>query len=214
MHTYERYQPRSQADINRLVREHAFAVLVSARPGQPPMATHVPVILPPDVGPDDPLVGVTLRAHMGRANPHWQHFRDRPQVLLVHGTSHAYVTPQSYDPGPTAPTLDYAAVHLTGRVELIEGEARTLDLLEATVAAFEGKRPTQWDPAGSRDLFARIVRGVVAFQIRVETQEAMFKLSQDKSEPVRLRVRDDLADGPARHPDVVDWIDRLEESSA
>jgi len=214
VHTYERYRPRDQADINRLVREHAFAVMVSAAPGEAPTATHVPMLLPDDHGDDAPLVGATLRGHMGRANPHWRQFRDQPPVLLVHGTSHAYVSPSTYDPGPTAPTLDYAAVHLTGRVELINDREGTLEVVEAAVAAFEGARPEVWDPCGSRELFERILPGVVAFRVHVETQEAMFKLSQDKTRPVRRRIRDDLDRGPHRHPDVVTWLDRLEEPSA
>jgi transcriptional regulator len=214
MHTYERYRPRSQAEVNRLVREHPFAVVVSAPSGQAPVATHLPIILPPDLAPDGPLVGATVRGHMGRANPHWQQFRNGPQVLLVFGTSHAYVTPQSYDPGPTAPTLDYAAVHLTGPVELIEDAAETLDVVEATVATFESARPTQWNPCSSRELFDRILAGVVAFRVEVDTQDAMFKLSQEKTEVVRRRVRDDLVAGPHRHPDVAVWLDRFEEAPA
>jgi transcriptional regulator len=211
MHTYERYQPRSQAEINRLVREHPVAVVVSAAPGEAPVATHVPMIVPLDRPPDAPLVGMTLRGHMGRANPHWEQFGDGRKVLLVFGTSHAYVTPQSYDPGATAPTLDYAAVHLTGPVELIEDAAETLDVVETTVARFESARPTQWDSHDSRELFDRILPGVVAFRVRIETQHAMFKLSQDKTESVRRRVRDDLNVGPHQHPDVVAWMDRFEE---
>jgi transcriptional regulator len=214
MHTYERYRPRSQAEVNRLVREHPVAVVVSAAPGEAPVATHLPTILPPDRAPDAPLIGETIRGHMGRANPHWQQFRDGPKVLLVFATSHAYVTPQSYDPGPTAPTLDFAAVHLTGRVELIEDAAETLEVVEATVAKFESARPTQWNPHSSRELFDRILPGVVAFRVRVETQDAMFKLSQEKTEPVRRRVRDDLVVGPHRHPDVAAWLDRFEEPPA
>jgi len=214
MHTYERYRPRSQTEVNQLVREHPFAIVVSAAPGEAPVATHLPMILPPDLAPDTTLIGTTLRGHMGRANPHWQQFRDGPKVLLVFGTSHAYVTPQSYDPGPTAPTLDYSAVHLTGHVELIDDAAETLDVVEATVATFESARPTQWNPHGSRELFDQILPGVVAFRVQVETQDAMFKLSQEKSEQVRRRVRDDLVVGPHRHPDVVAWLDRFEESPA
>jgi transcriptional regulator len=211
MYTYERYRPRSQAEVNRLVQEHPFAVVVSAGPDEAPVATHVPIILPAARAPDAPLVGATLHGHMGRANPHWQQFRDGRQVLLVFGTSHAYVTPQSYDPGPTAPTLDYAAVHLTGPVELIEDAGATLDVVETTVARFESARPTQWDPHSSRELFERILPGVVAFRVHVETQQSMFKLSQEKTEAVRKRVRDDLLAGPHRHPDVAAWMDRFED---
>jgi transcriptional regulator len=214
MHTYEQYRPRSQADVDRLVREHPVAVLVSAAPGQAPIATHVPMILPRGLEPHGPLVGATLRGHMGRANPHWQQFRDGRKVLLVFSTSHAYVTPRNYDPGPTAPTLGYAAVHLTGQVKLIEDAIETLDVVEATVATFESARPTQWDPRSSRELFDQILSGVVAFRVRVETQDAIFKLSQERAEPVRRRVREDLAAGPQRHPDVVAWLERFEEPPA
>lgn len=214
MHTYERYRPRGQGEINRLVREHPVAVAVSTAAGRAPVATHVPIVVPADLAPDAPLVGATLRGHMGRANPHWRQFQDRPPVLLVFATSHAYVTPLNYEPEPNAPTLDYAAVHLTGRVELIEERAETLDVVRATVAAFESMRPTRWDPDGSSEFFDRVLPGVVAFRVRVDTQDAMFKLSQDMTEPERQRVRDDLAGGPRRHPDVVAWLDRFEEPPA
>lgn len=207
MHVYERYRPAGQAEVNRLVREHPFAVLVSADGRSAPEATHLPVLLPDDHGVEEPLVGSVLRGHLGRANSHWERF-DGQQVLLVFGTSHAYVTPQTYDPGPTAPTLDYAAVHLTGRAEVVTDRAATLAVVEATVDALESARPTQWDPAGSEELFERILPGVVAFRVHVETQEAMFKLSQEKTPQVRTRIRDDLAAGPRRHPDVVALLDR------
>ena len=207
MHVYERYRPNGQADVNRLVREHPFAVLVSAADGAAPEATHVPVLLPDGHGVEAPLVGAVLRGHLGRANSHWSRLDGR-QVLVVFGTSHAYVTPQTYDPGPTAPTLDYAAVHLTGRAEVLTDRAETLAVVEATVAEMETARPTQWDPSGSEELFQRILPGVVAFRIHVESQEAMFKLSQEKTPQVRARIRDDLMSGPRRHPDVVALLER------
>jgi len=220
MHVYERYQPVSQAEINELVRRHPFAVLVSAIPNAAPLATHVPVLLPPDHDAEAPLVGAVMRGHMGRANPHWRHLVPGP-VLLVFSTSHAYVSPTSYEPGPTAPTLDYAAVHLTGRVELVgtpydrpvadEPEAGVLEIVEDTVEAFESERDRQWDPADSKELFHRILPGVVGFRITIESQQAMFKLSQEMTPEVRSRIRDDLTEGRRRHHDVAGLMRRLDE---
>lgn len=212
MHVYPSYRPAGQHEINQLVRDHPFAVLVSAMPGQAPVATHVPMLLPEGHDADASLVGATLRGHLGRANPHWQQLTEPgTRVLLVFSTSHAYVSPSTYDPGPTAPTLDYAAVHLTGTIEVRHGEADVLDVVEDTVAAFEARRPQPWDPTESRALFARIAPGVVTFRVTVEHQESMFKLSQDKTPAVRERIREDLLDGPRRHPDVADLLGRQEE---
>jgi transcriptional regulator len=147
---------------------------------------------------------------MGRANPQWEHFREQTPILLVFSSPHGYVSPQLYDFTPAAPTLDYATVHLTGDVELIEDRAETMDVVLATVGALEGQRPTQWDPSGSRDLHERIIGGVVAFRVRVSAQQSMFKLSQDMPGQVRAAVRDDFAQGPHQHPHLAALMDRLE----
>lgn len=211
MHTYPRYAPPSQRAVVQLVREHPFAILASARDGQAPVASHVPAILPPDVDPDASLEGTVVLSHMGRPNPHWQDFREPTSVLLVFASSHGYVSPAMYDAMPAAPTLDYATVHLTGDVELIEDREGALEVVEATVAALESMRPAQWDPSSSREYFERIVAGVAAFRIRITEQHAMFKLSQDKSETEQANVRRDFADGPHPHPELVRWMDRLEK---
>lgn len=198
----------------QLVRENPFAAVVSALPGKVPVASHVPLILPPGVDPDASLEGTVLLGHMGRANPQWEHFREPTPILLVFSSSHGYVSPGVYDFTPAAPTLDYATVHLSGDVELIETREDTMDVVLATVAALEGQRPTPWDPTGSSELHERIIGGVVAFQVRITEQRSMFKLSQDMSDHVRGAVRNDFAEGSHRHPQLVTLMDRLEGERA
>ncbi|GAA3099699.1 transcriptional regulator [Kribbella aluminosa] len=214
MHVYPRFAAPSQRAVVELVRTQPFATVVSAVDGQPPVASHLPVILPPDIDPDAPLVGRTLLGHMGRKNPHWELFRTPSPVLVIFSTSHGYVSPQVYDFAPAAPTLDYAAVHLTGEVELLEGEQQALEVVEATIEALESRRPRRWDPSPSREYFERIVRGVAAFRIRVTGEQSMFKLSQDMSPATRSGVREDLAGGPRTHPDLVELMTRMEDGTA
>lgn len=211
MHSYPKYPAPSARAMVDLVRTHPFALLATGRAGGPPIATHLPMILPDDIDEDATLEGVTMLGHLGRANPHWQSFPDNPDALAVFSSSHGYVSPSVYEFTPAAPTLDYAAVHLTGTVRLIEDRAGALDVVERTIAALEGMRPTQWDPTDSRGLFDKIIGMVTAFTFTVTGQQSMFKLSQDKADEVRARVRDDLAHGPHRHPDVVDLMDAMED---
>lgn len=211
MHSYPSYPAPSERAAVDLVRTHPFALVVTGPPDAPPVATHIPVLLPDGVDEDATLEGVTMVGHMGRANPHWELFPDNPQALAVFSSSHGYVSPSAYQFTPAVPTLDYAAVHLTGEVRLIDDRDGAFEVVERTVAALEGLRPAQWDPTDSRERFEQLIGMVTAFTFTVTGQQSMFKLSQDKADDVRKRVRDDLAHGPHRHPDLVGLMDAMEE---
>ncbi|MBO1900337.1 FMN-binding negative transcriptional regulator [Leucobacter weissii] len=208
MHTYPSYPAPSGRAVVEFVRDHPFAILATSLPGAAPVATHTPVVLPPGSEPGESLVGARLWGHLGRDNPHWRHFAEHPELLLIFSSSHAYVSPSNYRFSPAAPTLDYAAVHLTGRVTLLDDEA-ALEIVERTVEVFEERRERPWPMAESRDLFRRIIGGVVAFAIDIDGEQAMFKLSQDMPEEVHERVRRDLLDGEHPHPDVAELMGRV-----
>lgn len=205
MHTYPSYVAPSGRAIAEFVRDHPFAVVTTSTAGAP-VATHTPVVFPPGVGPGETLVGTRLWGHIGRANEHWKRFAEQPEVLLVFASSHAYVSPSAYEFTPAVPTLDYATVHLTGRVTVLEEPAENLAVVEQTVAQLEGARATPWDPSASTHVFEKILAGVVSFTIDIETESAMFKLSQDMPADVHARVQRDLREGDHRHPDVADLM--------
>lgn len=202
MHTYPNYPAPSGTAAVDFVRNTPFAVLATSLPGAAPIATHTPVVFPPGLEPGDSLVGARLWGHLGRDNPHWEHFAAHPELLLVFSSSHAYVSPSNYRSTPAAPTLDYAAVHLTGRVTIMTEEADALAVVERTVEVFEGRRSCPWQMAESREMFRRIIGGVVAFTIDIDAEQAMFKLSQDMRPEQHERVRQDLLTGEHPHPDV------------
>lgn len=190
MHEFERYAAPSPAYEVELVRRNPFALVVSATVDGPPVASHVPVVLPR--GQHDRLGGVTLLGHLARANPQWRGFAAHPELLLVFSGPHGYVSPTAYGYTPAVPTWDYAAVHVTGTVELIDDRDAALGVVEHTVRAVEALRDPSWDSTSSREKFAALIDGVVAFRVRVRTVHSNFKLSQDMPDDVRDRVRDDL----------------------
>lgn len=202
MHVFDRYASPSAAAEVDLVRRNPFALVVSADAGRAPVATHLPVILAPDDPPPETLEtleGATLLGHMARVNPQWRAFTPGGEVLLVFSSPHGYVSPTAYGYEPAVPTLNYAAVHLTGTVELIDDAAGSLRVVEDTVRALESRRDPEWDMTASRDTFAAIVGQVVSFRVRVTSVRAMFKLSQDMPADVRGRVRADLRGGGCPH---------------
>jgi transcriptional regulator len=183
MHEFSRYQaPTHELE---LVRRNPFALLVSG--GDPPVATHTPILLPAGAESLDTLVG-----HMARANPQWRSLEG--EVLVVFSGPHGYVSPTAYGYTPAVPTWNYAAVHVTGTVELIDDRDETLAVVEHTVQAAEALRDEPWDMTSSRGRFAELVGGVVAFRVHVRSVRSNFKLSQDMPPEVRARVRADLRD--------------------
>lgn len=194
-----------------IVSGYPLALLASGGPGAP-YATHVPVILPggPQADPSADLVGTKLLGHMNRANPHWKALAGGSEALMVFSGPHGYVSPSVYGFEPAAPTWDFAAVHLRGGLSPMTAQEASLDLVVATVRAFEARFGDAWDPTASMDYFRRILPAVGAFSFQVDSVEAMFKLSQEQDAPTRERVADAFAVGaePLRH-ELADLINAL-----
>ncbi|WP_188187852.1 FMN-binding negative transcriptional regulator [Nonomuraea sp. SYSU D8015] len=179
------FRPDSPARIDRLIRENPFAILTSTV-GDAPMATHALVI--PRPGPDGAPLDV-LYGHMARTNAHWRGLLESPSVLVIFTGPHGYVSPVTYGVTPAAPTWNYATVHVSGRLRILDDPAAMLEAIEATVAALD----PGWDMGPSMDYARRILPGLVAFEIDVTDVRATFKLSQDKPAEVRQLVIDAFA---------------------
>lgn len=207
MHEFEKYRAPSGKDVVALVQKHPFALIVSSAPGEAPVATHAPVVIPHDAHPVDTFVGTTLFGHIARSNPQWRAIDESVPVLLVFGGPHGYVSPTSYEQDPSVPTWDYAAVHLTARVEVLEGADDCMHIVRETVRASEDLMPVRWDDATSVPTFARIIDGVVGFRLHITTENAVFKVSQDKPDDVRARVARDARERGDAYGDLASLIE-------
>ncbi len=168
-------------------RARGFGVLaVNAREG--PLVSHVPFLL----AEDNARVGL----HLVRSNPVVRLLREGPvpACIAVSGPD-SYVSPDWYSVPDQAPTWNYVAVHLRGRLELRpEGELRAL--LDAQSALFEerlaGKAPWTMDKM-TPEVMARMMRQIVPCRMAVEAVDGTWKLNQNKPEDVRMRAADGVA---------------------
>ena len=174
MYVPPQYANTNQNEIVQLIREFSFATLVSVQNGLP-LATHLPLHLHiPEDGAWQ-LVG-----HVAKANPQWKGFTENENVLAIFHGPHSYVSPSWYN-HRNVPTWNYQAVHLSGRVQLME-EADVENHLRELMAHYEHKHaasPQAYSDIPTHTLHTDL-KGLVAFTIHVEKIEAVNKLSQGR----------------------------------
>lgn len=210
MYEFEKYLAPSQHEVTELVRRHPFALIVTNGGGEAdaPTVTHTPVIIE-RLAPDGGFVGGEMLGHIARKNPQWQQMSDGDAVLLVFSGPHDYVSPTTYDDDPNVPTWDYAAVHLSARVTVLEGPDDGMQVVTRTVEALERLEPTAWDMTTSLPTFERIVGGIVSFRFEIIEQRAVFKVSQDKPREVRQKVAAASRARGCPYGDVAELVERI-----
>jgi len=170
------------AKLHALVREHSFATLVSWLDGAP-FATHVPLLLDAERGAFGTLIG-----HVARANPHARAFDGATPALAIFRGPHAYVSPRWYASEPNVPTWNYVAVHVSGRPRVVDDAAQVRRVLSRTAAIYEAGADEPWTPEGVASYVEKLQRGIVAFEMPIETLHGKRKLSQNKPAADRAGV--------------------------
>jgi transcriptional regulator len=200
MHVGDPYAMTSMADVRRLIREHGWAVLVTAAGGSL-QAAHVPCLLDCDRDVGGDAEQLVIVGHTARADPLSAALIARTESLLIFQGPHGYVSPAWYGDGIYIPTWNFTSVHVSGIPEPLEGE-EAFSVLERTVEHFEAAREDPWKLRGNALEYARqIASGTAPFRLRSVTVRAKAKLSQDKSREIQERVVSALEDpGPYENP--------------
>jgi len=175
MYVPAHFQQTDQDASFDLIDNNSFGLLV-ARSGDTLDATHLPFVLDRSHG----ALG-TLRGHVARANPIWQHFEQ--EMLVVFQGPHAYISPDWFETAGQVPTWNYAAVHVYGRPRIMD-KAALRALLEDL--SMKNETPLAPKPVWLLDKLkpARLdgmMDHIVGFDIEIERMESKFKLSQNRA---------------------------------
>ena len=131
---FSMYTPRAFAiddlsQLHELILATRLAILVT-HGEQGLQASHVPVLLHREQGPNGTLYG-----HLAKANPQWKDLRDGAEAMLIFPGADAYVSPGFYpskaEHGKVVPTWNYVAVHAYGTAEVFTDTDRLRTLVSA-----------------------------------------------------------------------------------
>ena len=171
--------------LQAFIEENSFGLLVSMHEGVP-FATHLPLLLERDAGTNGNLVG-----HVARANSQWRD-ADGQSVLAIFSGPHAYVSPSFYESENVVPTWNYLAVHVYGRIRVLEEIDSLTEILVKSVKTYEKPRPTPWALETNSPYFKKMASAIVGFRIEIDRLEGKWKLSQNHPRERQEKVRDAL----------------------
>lgn len=174
MYIPDLYKNENQEEITQFLLEHSFGILVNRTNGKL-WATHIPLELEKTKEGKSILFG-----HISKENPQWESFESEANVLAIFSGPHSYVSSSWYEK-ENVPTWNYIAVHVYGKVKIIEGDAVIASLKKLT----DKYEAHSENPVRIEDLSEKTMRqafGIVAFEIEIESIEAIKKMSQNRNE--------------------------------
>lgn len=189
------FEPRSDADLARLIAEHPLAWVVSNGPDGF-AATPLPLLAETDGhGRVTALFG-----HFALANPQVQMLRESPEATVLFSGPNGYISPEGISQPQWAPTWNYAIAQFNTEIELVpEENDRALDLL---VTKMEADRKEPWTVSRMGDRYARMVPHIMAFRAHVKTSRGRFKLGQDERPETLKEVLGNLKDA-----ELIRWME-------
>ena len=139
-----------------LMRDYAFAELISNDDDGTPFVTHLP--LHAELERDE----FVLWGHCAKPNPHWRYLQARPKALAVFMGPHAYMSPSVYPDLARVPTWNYLTVHCVVEARLIEDDAGKDRLLKMLIGDHEPRYAKQGMDLGE-DYQHIMLQGIVGF---------------------------------------------------
>jgi transcriptional regulator len=145
------------------------------------------------------VAGDRLRGHVARPNPLARLLAQPTTCIVLFDIADAYVSPSWYpsklEHHEVVPTWNYEAVHVHGRVRLIDEPEWVRAQVEALTRRHESSLPEPWSVGDAPEGYiARLARGIVGIEVTIDRIEGKAKLSQNKSDADRVGVIAGLGD--------------------
>lgn len=174
MYVPHHFKNENIEEVKGFLNENGFGILISQVDGRI-SGTHIPMELNTDENGKNVLVG-----HIAKANPQSKYLKNGAEILAIFNGPHSYISSSWYQK-ENVPTWNYIAVHVYGKVRIIDGE-ELLDSLKKLVDKYEknSENPVSVEKMSSRTL--KQVNEIVGFSIQINDIQAAYKLSQNRVE--------------------------------
>ncbi|MFN0123087.1 MAG: FMN-binding negative transcriptional regulator [Blastocatellia bacterium] len=177
--------------LRELMRRHPLATLVTLS-SVGLTANHIPLEYDAEPGPYG-----TLRGHVARGNPLWRDYNADTDALAVFQGADSYVTPGWYptkqQSGKVVPTWNYAVVHASGPLRVIEDREWLRALVTRLTNQHEAAQSNPWKVTDApADFIDGLLGAIIGIEIPIRNITGKWKVSQNRNEADRAGVIDGL----------------------
>jgi transcriptional regulator len=167
MYIPEHFSFNDQTEALELIKQYSFGILITHHQNEMSLS-HLPFLV--EEGETPALLG-----HFARANDHWSHADGQESTAIFQGP-HCYISPSWYV-GKHVPTWNYAAVHVHGKIDLLDDIETKHEIVLSLSDTHERNLEDPWIP----DYEESMLNAIVGFRLTIEKIEAKQKLSQNKT---------------------------------
>jgi transcriptional regulator len=180
MYVPKEYAWNDQDEIKDYIDNHPFGTIISTGAEKHLLASHLPFIRKKNT---DALI---LFSHLAKANEQHSNWEGQ-EVLLIFSGTQSYISPTAYEATNKVPTWNYMAIHLYGKIEMIQDEELNRQLLATTVKHFEPEFYPHYQRV-EESFKAPLVQGILGFKFTAQRIVAQEKMSQDKHSKDRMSI--------------------------
>jgi transcriptional regulator len=155
-----------------------------------PVATQIPFLFVEREGQ------LFLRGHIMKGNDHHKAFSNNKNVLALFTGPHSYVSASWYTNPLQGSTWNYMTVHAKGEMSFLPDEELP-GLLNELTSYYEKEDSPALFKHIPDDYISRMVKAIVAFEIKVTAIEHVFKLSQNRDQESFENILEKLYAGDA-----------------
>lgn len=190
MYNLPHYKEKDAAIVLAFMKEHPFAMLTGVDDEQKPVATQIPFLFVEREGQ------LFLRGHIMKGNDHHKAFSTNKNVLALFTGPHSYVSASWYTNPQQGSTWNYMTVHAKGEMHFLPDEELP-GLLNELTSYYEKEDSPALFKHIPDDYITRMVKAIVAFEIKVTAIEHVFKLSQNRDQQSFENILEKLYAGDA-----------------
>ncbi len=161
------------SEIRKFISENGFGILINQVDGKF-WGTHIPLILQMDEDGSSYLFG-----HVAKANKQWTNFQNDQEVMAIFTGPHGYISSSWYSK-ENVPTWNYAAVHIYGKIQILNQD-ELMNSLKILTNKYEHGRSNPVRVEGLSEKTLKQNSGLIGFKIKISEIQSARKLSQNRN---------------------------------
>ena len=206
MYNLPYFKEKDQQVVLDFTHQHPFAFIAGCDAESKPVATQIPVFIEERNGK------LFMTGHMMRNTDHHKAFEKNANVLCVFTGHHTYVSASWYSNPHQASTWNYMSVHVKGQLRFLD-EQGLIEVLKKTSLHFENgnaSSSTTFDNLPT-EYTSRLMKAIIAFEVKVESIDNVFKLSQNRDEKSYQNIIGELQQQDADAKTIADEMEKRKE---